>query len=770
MTESRPSIVLAERAARVMPGGVSSPVRALTAVADAPLVIDRGAGPRITDADGATLIDYIGSWGAAIAGHAHPVVIEAVEKAVRDGIGFGATTRLEIALAEEVVRRVPIAEQVRFTCSGTEAVMSAVRLARAATRRSTLVTFAGCYHGHADAVLATAGSGLTTLGIAGAHGVPIAVSADTIVLPYNDVGAVEALFDDIGDSITAVLVEPIAGNMGVVPGDRAFLACLRRLTRQHGALLVFDEVMSGFRVARGGAIELTGIEPDLVTLGKVIGGGMPVAAYAGPESLMQLIAPRGPVYQAGTLAGSPPGMAAGLATLGLLDAEAYVELERRGARLEAGLTSRFAHAGIEACIQRVGSMLSVFFSRPTVRNQADARGADHAAFARFFRALRREGVLLPPSGYESWFLSLAHGAAEVDATLAAVDTALAGDSPASFPSGTNATPVRITPSVHSRVFDSVIEMLPHEGNPTPLVRINRLNPAPAFSLHAKLEWMNPFGSVKDRAAWEMLRDLEDRGQLGPTAPGRGLVEPTSGNTGVSLAALASARGYAMRAVVPNRVPREKKLLLRIAGADVEVINDELCPMPGLGDGSINLAKSHARAQPDTYAMPNQYANRANVDAHQRTTGPEIWRQTRGRITHLFVTLGTSGTATGLATWLRQRNPALRVIAVQPSEGHDVPGLRNVSQLQVTELFDASLFDEIVEVEFHLAYARALDLARQEALLAGPSSGLLLEGARRVLSRDDGATGVGVMIFADSVFKYTETMARHLPDLERGTTL
>lgn len=320
-----------------------------------------------------------------------------------------------------------------------------------------------------------------------------------------------------------------------------------------------------------------------------------------------------------------------------------------------------------------------------------------------------------------------------------------------------------------RVYDSVLGLLPGPDNPTPLVRINRLNPAAGFALYAKLEWLNPFGSVKDRAAWSMIRALEEEGALGPAAPDRGMVEPTSGNTGISLAAIASVRGYRLRAVVPNRVPLEKKVLLKLAGAELDVVNDELCPMPGLGDGSINLARSHAKAQPDRYVMPNQYENVANVEAHMRTTGPELWRQTEGRLTHVFVSLGTCGTATGLARYLREQNPDVRVIAVQPSEGHDVPGLRNVSQLAATALFDPSLIDEILEIDYELAYTRARDLARMEGLLAGPSSGLILEGARRVLERDPGATGVGVMIFPDDVFKYASQMVKHLPALAEGTS-
>jgi cysteine synthase len=314
----------------------------------------------------------------------------------------------------------------------------------------------------------------------------------------------------------------------------------------------------------------------------------------------------------------------------------------------------------------------------------------------------------------------------------------------------------------TRVYDDIFEMLPDEQNPTPLVRLNRMNPAPEFVLYAKLEWLNPFGSVKDRAAWAMLRDLEQRGELSKE---RGLVEPTSGNTGISLAAMARARGYHMRAVVPNKVPAEKKVLLKIVGAELDVLNDELCPAPGLGDGSINLAKTHAKAQRNRYVMPNQYENEANVQAHERTTGPEIWRQTEGRITHLFLSLGTCGTVTGTSRFLRGKKPDIKVIAVQPTEGHDVPGLRNVSQLEVSRLFDPSLIDEILEIDYELAYTRALELCRTEGLLAGPSSGLIYEGARRVVARDQ--VGLGVMIFPDNIFKYTSNMVKHIPSLGEG---
>jgi cysteine synthase A/cysteine synthase B len=316
-----------------------------------------------------------------------------------------------------------------------------------------------------------------------------------------------------------------------------------------------------------------------------------------------------------------------------------------------------------------------------------------------------------------------------------------------------------------RVYGSIVEMLPDEHNPTPLVRLRRVVPEGPFELHAKLEWANPLGSVKDRAAWWMLRDLEKKGELGD---GRGLVEPTSGNTGFSLAALAGARGVPVRCVVPNGVPLEKKVLLKMAGAELDVVRDDLCPAPGLGDGSINLAKTHARANPDRYVLPNQYENEANAEAHYRTTGPEIWSQTEGRVTHFFTSLGTCGTVTGVARFLKERNPSVKIVAVQPSEGHDVPGIRNVSQLESCKLYDPSLIDEILEIDYRLAYVRALDLLRKEGLTAGPCSGLVLEGARRVVERD-GGSGCGVLIFADHVFKYVANMIRHVPELERGTT-
>lgn len=316
----------------------------------------------------------------------------------------------------------------------------------------------------------------------------------------------------------------------------------------------------------------------------------------------------------------------------------------------------------------------------------------------------------------------------------------------------------------TRVYDDVFDMMPSEENPSPMVRIRRLFAREGFRLFAKLEWMNPFGSVKDRAAFEMLRALEEAGELGPQREGRGIVEPTSGNTGISLAGMARARGYHMRAVVPERVPEEKKLLLKIAGADVDVVKDALCPVPGQSGGTVNLAKTHAKAQKERYVMPNQYENENNIKAHRRTTGPEIWKQTEGHVTHVFLSLGTCGTVSGLAGFLKEKNPDIKIIAVSPTEGHDVPGLRNSEELSVTSLYRPELIDEVLEIDYELAYERALQLCRNEGLMAGPSSGLVFEGAMRYTNREELNEGTGVMMFPDNVFKYASSMQQHLPAL------
>ena len=413
-----------EEAKRVFPGGVNSPVRSFRSVGGSPRVIARASWCHLFDIDGRRYIDYIGSWGAMIAGHAHPRVVEAIAQAARNGTSFGTPSPPELDLAREIALRTGFVEKVRLVNSGTEAVMSVIRLARAATGRTKIVKFSGCYHGHADAVLSQAGSGVATLGLPDSPGVTPGAAQDTITLPFNDLSAVNRCFEQHGPAIAAIIVEPIVGNMGVVPPDSGFLEALRALTRQWDALLIFDEVMTGFRVACGGAAQLFGITPDLATFGKVIGGGLPVGAYGGRADLMDQIAPAGPVYQAGTLSGNPLAMAAGLATLGLLDAAAYDQLERQSARLEAGLRRAFDAARLAACVQRVGSMLTVFFAQGPVRNFADARASNHQRFAKFFHAMLTRGVHLPPSGYEAWFVSLAHDDAAIDETVAAAQEAV----------------------------------------------------------------------------------------------------------------------------------------------------------------------------------------------------------------------------------------------------------------------------------------------------------------------------------------------------------
>jgi glutamate-1-semialdehyde 2,1-aminomutase len=403
------SAELMARAERLFPGGVNSPVRAFGAVGGMPRVIERASGARLWDVDGNELIDYIGSWGPMIVGHAHPEVIAAVVEAAARGTSFGAPNPGEVALAEEIVAAMPSIEQLRFVNSGTEAAMSAVRLARAFTGRDRIIKMAGGYHGHADALLVRAGSGAT--GLPASAGVTKGAAADTVVVEYNDLDGVAQLVAQEED-VAAVIVEPVAANMGVVLPQPGYLEGLRRVTRWHGTLLIFDEVITGFRLARGGAQQRYGIAPDLTVLGKIIGGGLPVGAYGGPARIMRLIAPLGPVYQAGTLSGNPLAMAAGLATLRALTPSVYGQLEEAGAVLAAGLAQAAADAGVRVRLTRAGSLLTVFFD-------------DDARFARFFHGMLDAGVMLPPSQHEAWFLSAAHGQAELDATLDAARRAFA---------------------------------------------------------------------------------------------------------------------------------------------------------------------------------------------------------------------------------------------------------------------------------------------------------------------------------------------------------
>ena len=418
---------LYERACRAIPGGVSSPVRAFRAVGGTPLFITRGAGSRVTDADGRTFLDLVGSWGPLIAGHAHPSVVAAIGAALERGTTFGAPCEAEVALAERVSAAYPAAEQVRFVSSGTEAVMSAIRVARAFTGRDLIVKFAGCYHGHADHLLVAAGSGLATLGKPSSAGVPRAFTECTRVLPLDDEAAVAALFEREGTAIAAVIIEPVPANHGLLPQRREFLEALRRTTRAHGALLIFDEVISGFRLARGGAAELLGIRPDLATFGKVIGGGMPVGAFGGERRIMARLAPDGDTYQAGTLSGNPVAMAAGLATLDVLERESgWQRLEARGAELERLLAPVLARAPYPVNLVRVGSLFWMSLHEAGAPRTAAALSERSAArFAALFHAMLDRGVYLPPSAYEACFLSLAHSSADLEEFTAALAASLA---------------------------------------------------------------------------------------------------------------------------------------------------------------------------------------------------------------------------------------------------------------------------------------------------------------------------------------------------------
>lgn len=406
-------------------GGVNSPVRAFRAVGGDPLIISKAVGAFVWDADGRKYTDHVCSWGALILGHAHPAVAAAIARQARRGTSYGMTSELEIELAERIARALPSCEKIRFVSSGTEATMSAIRLARAATGRELIVKFSGCYHGHADSFLSEAGSGLATLGIAGCPGVPQALAALTLNAPYNDLSAAEKLFAARANEIAAVIVEPIAANMGVVSPAGGFLEGLRELTRRHGSLLIFDEVITGFRLCYGGMQTISGITPDLTTLGKIIGGGLPVAAYGGARELMDRVAPLGPVYQAGTLSGNPLAMAAGIVTLDLLARRGFYEsLEKEAARLGAGVAKAVKEAGIAAVVTRAGSMMTLFFTPAAPANYADVKLADTQRFAVFFRAMLRRGVFLPPSQFEAWFISAAHTDAHIARTIAACEESL----------------------------------------------------------------------------------------------------------------------------------------------------------------------------------------------------------------------------------------------------------------------------------------------------------------------------------------------------------
>lgn len=411
---------LFQRAKAKTPGGVNSPVRAWKGVGGTPLFIARGQGAHVYDSDGNRYIDFVGSWGPLICGHAHRQIVHELAKTARNGTTFGAPTEHEVKLAELVVRLIPSLQKIRLVSSGTEATMSAIRVARAYTGRSKIVKFDGCYHGHADGLLVKAGSGIATLGLPDSPGIPSGFAKETLVAKYNDVMSVSKLFKRHGKNIAALIVEPVCGNMGVIPPEKNFLSFLRKITRREGTLLIFDEVITGFRIALGGAQSFYGVKPDLTCLGKILGGGLPLAAFGGRRPIMDLLAPEGPVYQAGTLSGNPLAVTAGLATLRLLARPGtYARLEAKGKKLEEGFARILRRFSIRGTINRIGSMMTLFFGLERVRDAADARRCDRERFARYFHGMLRRGIYLPPAPFEAMFISLAHTTADIDSTVAA---------------------------------------------------------------------------------------------------------------------------------------------------------------------------------------------------------------------------------------------------------------------------------------------------------------------------------------------------------------
>jgi glutamate-1-semialdehyde 2,1-aminomutase len=415
--------LLFKRAVRKIPGGVNSPVRAWKAVGASPLFIARAQGAYIYDARGKKFIDFVGSWGPAILGHAHPKIVQALAKSAARGTTFGAPTENEVRLAERISGLLPSVQKVRLVSSGTEATMSALRLARASTKRSKIVKFDGCYHGHSDGLLVKAGSGVATLGLPGSPGIPPGFARETLVAKFNDLASVERLFERHANAIAAVIVEPVCGNMGLIAPQPGFLTALRRLTQQQGAVLIFDEVITGFRVGLGGAQGLYKVKPDVTCLGKILGGGLPLAGFGGQREIMDLLAPEGPVYQAGTLSGNPLAVTSGLITLQLLERRGvYEKLEKKGKYVERAFKKALAAHGIKAAINRVGSMLTVFFGVNQVTDADEARKVDRAQFARFFHGMLARGIYLPPSPFETIFISLAHGAVELRRTAEACES------------------------------------------------------------------------------------------------------------------------------------------------------------------------------------------------------------------------------------------------------------------------------------------------------------------------------------------------------------
>lgn len=400
---------LFDRAKAAIPGGVSSPVRAFGSVGGTPVFVESARGAHVYDVNGVDYVDLVCTWGPALLGHAHPEVVAAVQRAAERGLSFGAPTAAEVELAELIRERVPVAQQVRFVSTGTEATMTAIRLARGATGRDKIVKFAGCYHGHSDALLAAAGSGLATQGLPGSAGVPASATSDTIVVDYNDADALTAVFNEVGDEIACVITEAVPANMGIVPPAEGFNQLIRDLTRKHGALMIFDEVLTGFRVGPGGRLGFEpGLNPDIVTFGKIVGGGMPIAALGASPEIMQHLAPTGAVYQAGTLSGNPLATAAGITTLQLADADVYAHVDRVSQQLQAAIADALNAASVPHAIQSAGNLFSVYFRDGAVRNYDDAKAQDTEAFSRFFHSMLESKVALPPSAFEAWFLSSAH--------------------------------------------------------------------------------------------------------------------------------------------------------------------------------------------------------------------------------------------------------------------------------------------------------------------------------------------------------------------------
>lgn len=790
-------MVEVEEAKRYIAGGVNSPVRSFKSVGGEPIFMKSGKGSKIYSEDGREFIDYCLSWGALILGHSHTKVIEGLKSAIDKGTSFGAPTRSETVLARFITDAMPSIERVRLTNSGTEAVMGAVRLARAYAKRDKIIKFDGAYHGHADYLL-------------DCPGVPQDFTRDTLRVPYNDIEKVKTLASRYKNEIACIIVEPVACNMGAVLPKDDFLSGLKDIAERERIILIFDEVITGFRLSYGGAQSVFKITPDLTCLGKIIGGGLPVGAFGGREDIMRLLAPEGPVVQAGTFSGNPVTVTAGIITLRILKEEnPYEKLERLTKRLCEGMRSKAGESKLDLKINQIASIFSVFFTKEDVIDYRSVKRQDAESFKRFFHGLLKEGVYLSPSGYEALFLSTAHTAQDVDRTLKAVDKVFytlslpagrqgddkmgiaiilngkkeeikEGMNIAGLLQDKNIRPEVVTVELNDsivdrsrykktalkdkdriefvyymgggtpfsdRVADNILELICE----TPMVRLNKVVKPGMAKIIAKLENFNPGGSVKDRICLSMIEDAEKKGLI---KKGGTIIEPTSGNTGIGLAMVAAVKGYRCVLTLPETMSLERIYILKAYGAEVVLT-------PGIDGmkGAIKRAEQLHKKMPHSF-MPQQFKNLANPEIHRRTTANEILKAVGGtKIDAFVIGVGTGGTITGVGEILKKKNPNVKIVAVEPKSSAVLSGnpagphkIQGIGAGFVPKVLDKNIIDAIIQVSDDDAFNTSRILAKEEGLFVGISAGAAAWAAFKV-AKELGEGKLVVTVFPDTGERY-----------------